>query len=59
MNNNILDKVLNVLSILLAIAILFVFLYGSEIRTKKVMSVDYCFDSNGNNYVMPDERCNN
>jgi len=26
-------------------------------RDEKLMDIDYCWDSNGAHYVMPDERC--
>ena len=50
---------MNVLGIACALLVIIAFIYQSEVRTNKAMSVEYCFDSNGDYYVVPNEACNN
>lgn len=44
------------LAIVFSIALLFTWF---EWKDAQVMSIQYCWDSNGDHYVAPDERCGN
>ena len=50
-------KVLEIVGILSIIVLVLVILKVSSIHSARVMEIDYCWDSNGQHYVAPNEMC--
>lgn len=47
----------NIVLILAIVLIIGAWFKWNMEQTDKIMSIEYCWDSNGEHYVAPDERC--
>lgn len=46
-----------ILTILIILATVFMYMRWNNAQLNKIMEIEYCWDSNGDHYVAPDERC--
>lgn len=55
--NDLKKRIKVIVYIVLFIAFMVWFMGWQERKDAKLMSIQYCWDSNGEHYVFPDERC--